>query len=409
MAVIFFRLYVNKKALLLLLVGSLTACNAPDQSGSIQKPVDAFLKEHSAMHAIYKVDDLKQHTLAQGARGLSNVERQIPLSLNEITPVASVTKQMTAALILKLEEQGKLSTNDPISKHLPATCGLWPQDNMPEWANQITIHNLLTHTGGIADYVMACKFTGTENIQEIQRIIFSYAATHPVLLPIGKEYKYSNTGYVILGAIIERITNDSLANVMQKELFEPLGMTHTHLASPEEAFAWQLDKPGHNLTFKGYFGVPKDQEIQLLPARLPFFLVPFADGGVLSCADDLLIWNKALHGGKVLTQASYQKMIYPYLQDTDKSQMKYDVRVGYGIKTYTIDGVEAYCHPGSTVGIRAELCYLNKPSMSFAILSNLMPAPFELTGVRIDFSKHENQFDIRYLRDAIINYGKQKQ
>ncbi len=214
-----------------------------------------------------------------------------PLNTDMLFEMGSNTKTFTMALILLLEEEGKLSIDDTIYKYLK------PIKNI---ANGITIKQLLQHTSGIYSFTNHNDFTNKVNngdpnkIIEVDSILKNYI--NPMVNTPGKVWQYSNTNFILLGKIIEKVTGKAYHTVMREKLLTPLGLKHTYLSeyeahTEEKAEAW--------LGGLGYEGI----------RYRSFLSAAWAAGGIISTAEDLAKWAKLLYSGKVLSNASYKKMI----------------------------------------------------------------------------------------------------
>jgi CubicO group peptidase (beta-lactamase class C family) len=205
--------------------------------------------------------------------------------------IGSVTKQFTATAIMKLQEQGKLSVSDPIKKYLP---------DYPEVGADITLRQLLTHTSGIPSY------TDEEELMDrrarpisVEALLASFW-NRPLAFPPGSRFAYSNSNYIVLGAIIEKVTGASYADYMQTHVFAPAGLTRTVVGDADDLANRAL----------GYQpGGPHDRK--LVPAHPIDMSVPFAAGAVRSTATDLWKWDRALASGKVLSQESLAELYRP--------------------------------------------------------------------------------------------------
>lgn len=376
---------------------AIVACSSPNFKQQANAKIDAFLAKHteiSGTYAFAKGDGM----LIEGAQGFFDKEKKTALTLGQAMPIASGTKQMTAAMIMRLQERGILSIQDTVAKFLPADSGWWAENKIPEWAYKVSIHNLLTHTSAIAEYIPALKFDINLGHDKIKHLIAEYAASTPLTGEVGGDYAYSNTGYFFLGLIIEKVTGQDLASLFKAEFFDPLEMKDTHMASFDEAIKFQQDQlPEYP---KRYFGIPTGGEPKYMPAKVDFFVVPFSDGGVVSTASDLIKWNKAFHKGKVVSEYSYKLMTTPYNNAHDLHAQ--NVKTGYGVYIYTLEnGQVVYYHSGRAVAIRSEHGYIPESDIYFAMLSNVMVYETEEMKGKIDYSNIMNQFDIGFLRAAV--------
>ncbi len=379
------------------LLFAVVACSSPSFKQLANTKINEFFASHKEIRGTYAVAK-EDEIIIEGVQGFFDKEKKTPLTPNQKMPIASGTKQMTAAMILRLQERGILSMQDTIAKFLPADSGWWKENQIPEWAYKVSIHNLLTHTSGIAEYIPALKFDINLGHDKIKHLIAEYAASTPLTGEVGAGYAYSNTGYFFLGLIIEKVTEKDLASVFKEEFFDPLGMNDTHMASFDEAIKFQDDQlPDYP---KRYFAIPTGSEPQYMPAKVDFFVVPFSDGGVVSTASDLIKWNKAFHKGKVVSEYSYKLMTTPYNEAHDLYAK--NVQTGYGVYIYKLEnGQTVYYHSGRAVAIRSEHGYIPESDLYFAMLSNIMPYETEEMKGKVDYSNIMNQFDIGFLRAAV--------
>ncbi len=222
--------------------------------------------------------------LLRKASGLADRERNIPNTVETKFPLESITKQFTAAAILLLIEDGKLSLTDPIAKYYPACPPAW---------KDITIAQLLTHSSGIDDDAV--------NFQSYRDFIVQTGKT-PLAFAPGADFRYSNAGYGLLTAVIENVSGQSYSEFMRSRIFVPLGMRNTgygevpggavkgyirSVSAPSGHDEWQSGSPARLETHGGF-------------------------GGLYSTLDDMLIWSRALDSDKLLSPASRQAMFTDY-------------------------------------------------------------------------------------------------
>ena len=342
--------------------------------------------------------------IEQGAKGLHSFEPQKELNSEQAMPIASTTKTITAAAILKLRDRGLLNVNDKVSKFLTKESGIWVHGLVPAWANKITIHNLLTHRSGLTEYFMATKLDITKAHAEINKDIANFAASKELTFEPGSEHNYCNTNYVLLGLIIETISAKNLADFYTEEFFKPLGMKDTKLLTLAEAIKHQVEPGSTNYPIR-YFVTPTDKfEPKFNLAKSEFIMVPYADGGVASTTRDLIIWNKALHSGEIISTDSYKLMITKHYQLPDYPSDSIKKYTGYGLFISELEGGDiVYHHSGKALAIRCESGYMPSKNLYFAVLSNVMNyVPKEMQD-KIDMKKVENQLDIAYFTKYIFD------
>jgi CubicO group peptidase (beta-lactamase class C family) len=226
--------------------------------------------------------------------GFANLEWKIPNTPDTRFRLGSITKQFTAASVLLLEERGKLRIEDPIGKYLP---------DVPEAWSKIMIFNLLTHTSGIPNFTALPDYEGSKAaaISPEQRI--ARLRDQPLDFDPGTKWAYSNSGYVVLGDLIEKVGGVPYAQFVRDNIFTPIGMSDSGYDS--NAAIIERRASGYRMGAAG----------ALLNAEYIDMTVPFAAGGLYSTPPDLLKWETALFAGKVLTQASLTKMITPFMSN----------------------------------------------------------------------------------------------
>jgi len=258
--------------------------------------------------------------------GLAERERLVPVTAETAFDIASCTKWFTAAGILKLEEEGKLTTSDSIARFF---------DGVPPEKAAITIHHLLTHTAGLPlysgpdeEYVTRDEMVGIMLRAELE--------SAP-----GAEYSYSNPGYGLLGAIIELVAGQSYESYLHDDLFAPAGMFHTGYVIPR----WEPDAISHLYDGERHVGTP---HYQGWGEGGPGWHL-HANGGMLSTVGDFYRWHVALHRGELLSEESLRKMFTPYAEATGSlpvgSFTGYGVEISEttrGTKLITRDGTGSY-------------------------------------------------------------------
>ena len=386
----------NILLLFILLVHS-TVCRADLQS-TVKKSVNDYILSHF-LNATFVFADNKKNLMV-GARGVfSSFGEQ--LRSDQEMPIASATKPMTAAAILRLQDQGKLNVNDTIDKYL--TKDVWPDSVLPVWAQKIKIHNLLTHSSGIAEYSDKVNLNLSMKRAKINQEIMKYIVSQPLEIKIGTKYKYSNSNFILLGMIVEKVSKKNLALFLKDEFFRPLNMESTHLASLREARVVEENVYTANYPLR-FFVTPNAKKPVFTQVEKGFVLVPCADKGIISSSYDLVKWYKALYSGKILSDKSYKLMTTKYFKTDTNSTSKYKTYTGYGIFIEELDDTNTMIgHSGGnksgSYGIRSEAGYIPSIGFFFAILSNVSIVIPELKQGNSD----ENKLDIVYFRDSVIN------
>ena len=276
--------------LLLAVTSGMTGCKDK------QKKIDAYL---DAAHELWGFDGavlvaVDGRALFSRGYGMANQKVGVPNTPHTKFVIGSITKQFTAAAILKLQEKGLLNTRDVISKYLPK----YPKPT----GDKITIHHLLSHTSGLPNYTdypeVLLKRLNLITPEEIMRT-FMY---RPLEFEPGTAFKYSNSGYILLGMIIEKVSGQSYEAFLHHELLKPLGMNNTGYARREAGLPERAD--GYTL-----------EEKNLVDALPVHFSVLHTAGALYSTVEDMLLWDQALYGEKVLSRESITKMFTPNLQN----------------------------------------------------------------------------------------------
>ena len=235
--------------------------------------------------------------------GLADRARGRPYTAETLFDVASISKQFTAAAILKLEMEGKLRVEDPLGRFFPGA---------PAEKAAITLHQLLTHTSGLRDTF------GEEYEPVTRQVLLRRVFASRLLGPPGRRYRYSNGGYSVLAAVVEVASGQSYDDYLRGRLFGPAGMRHTGFRLPPRALALLA----HGYTAGGDWGTPLDHP---WAADGPYWDLR-GNGGILSSTGDLYRWHLALAGDLVLARPQREKSIKPYVSEGRWAHTDY----GYG-------------------------------------------------------------------------------
>ncbi|XVN43269.1 MAG: serine hydrolase domain-containing protein [Candidatus Rickettsia vulgarisii] len=363
--------------------------------------------------------------LVIGAKGMfSSYGEQ--LKANQEMPIASSTKPIIAAAILRLQDKGLLNVKDKISKYIDKE--YWRDEHVPDFAHKISIHNLLTHTSDLPEYLGHVRTDLTMTQKKINKKILKFVSSNARELGIGRRYNYSNSNFIILGMIIEKVSKKELGQFLQDEFFTPLKMKSTHLASFAEAKEMQKNSNTSNYPPRYYVQPNNGGKPIFTLIQTKFPLIPYADGGIISNSFDLIKWYKALHKGNILSEKSYKLMTTKHylvhlkngktngnvLKNVSNAndvifklnQKLHKTYTGYGIYIAELNNRDLMIHhPGGSKGFgeRCEVGYIPSKDFYFAILSNVtVRVPNDLK-IKIDMYNIANQLDISYFREAIIN------
>jgi D-alanyl-D-alanine carboxypeptidase len=286
---------------------------------------------------------LRGGLLLHRAYGLENRITNVPLSDRTIQQIGSVTKQMTAAAIMRLVEEGRVELSDPLSRYVPEV----------QSAGLITIEQLLNHTSGLPNYtsMVVDAFRPVSTTQVVAMI-----NSAPMLASPGTVFLYNNSGYYILGMVIERITGQSYADYLHHEFFVPLGMSSTAYCGEPPAFPL----PEGHVQFVGAAPVPVES-IDMS--------IAFAAGAVCSTTPDLHRWAVSLATGTVVSPESFAAMTAP-TRLSDGTLVPF---YGYGLAMDTLLGHRRIGHGGSILGFKSHLSYFPDAGLTVAVLSNVTP------------------------------------
>ncbi len=223
--------------------------------------------------------------------GLANREHEVPCTPQTKYRLGSITKQFTAMAILILQEQGKLSISDPVKKHVPQAPQSW---------DGITIHQLLTHTSGIPNYTSFPDFLKTLPDRVTLTELIGKFKDKPLEFPPGAKFKYSNSGYIVLGQIIETAAAMPYATFLKRAIFDPLQMRDTGY---DNAIPILVHRAA---------GYTRRLGLVLTNADYIDMSIPHAAGALYSTVEDLLKWDQALDAGKLVSRKSLEAMFTPF-------------------------------------------------------------------------------------------------
>jgi len=270
--------------------------------------------------------------------GMAVLEWNIPNTPDTKFRLGSVTKQFTAALILLMQQEGKLNINDPVSKYLPDAPKAW---------EKITLANLLGHTSGIPNFTSFKEFGAWSASAHTWDEEYAFFKDKPLDFEPGTKFSYSNSNYEVLGGILEKVSGKKYGDLLRERIFVPLGMNDSGLDSDELVLLKRAE---------GYKPGPKG----LTVARSESMSVPFSAGSIYSTTGDLLKWEHGLFGGKVLSADSLKVMTTPGLG-----------RYGLGVMVHNVDGVNIVDHGGGIEGFNTNLMYVPERRICVVVLANV--------------------------------------
>ncbi len=280
--------------------------------------------------------------------GMADRRREIPCRPDTIFDIGSITKQFTAAAILKLEMAGKLSTSDTLGQHFP---------DIPSDKAGITLHQLLTHTSGLDHYY------GEDTNYAPRDLALEVFFKMPLLSVPGDEYRYSNPGYSILAAVVEDVSGLKYESYLAKELFGPAGMTETGYTGPR----WDMKRMSRN------YNGEKDNGFTFNRNWGPdgTYWHCFGNGCILTTTGDLVRWEQALQSHSVLSAEAREKLWTPHVTARDDVKYAYGWRVGKSARGTTWIGHGG----GSGFGVSAAYYRFPEDGVLVLVISNLASIP----------------------------------
>ncbi len=282
-------------------------------------------------------------TLVLKGYGLADLEFDVPTPDRAVYEIGSVTKQFTSSAILLLQERGQLSLDDPITKYLP---------DYPTQGHAITIRRLLDHTSGIKGYTEMPEFGNFMRRHEPRDSLVALFAKKPFDFDTGDDMIYNNSAYFLVGLIIEKVSGTTYAEFVKKNLFDKAGMDDSRYCSENAV----VKRRAH-----GYDTGPNG----LVRAAYLDHLWPYAAGSLCSTAGDLVAWNRALHGGRILSPASYRELTTPGTLN-DGSRLRY----AKGLSVHELAGHRVIEHGGGINGFLSSSNYLPDDDAIIVVLVN---------------------------------------
>lgn len=282
------------------------------------------------------------------ARGVASMELGVPLQPDQRFRLGSLTKQFTAAAVLRLVEQGKIRLDQPLHHYLP---------DYVSTARQINIQQLLQHTSGLANYTDdAQRYQTRLNDPASLEQVLEELRKDPPLTAAGEAFYYSNTGYVLLGRIIELASGKTYADYLSEQFFQPLGMNNTMFAT-QKVIANAVS---------GY----RSRKGEQWQADSIDMVWPHASGSLVSTVQDLVKWNHALYHSKLLSDASLKLMLAPAVLNNGKAADFYGSETGMGIFIEPVLSSKVYAHSGQINGFNSYMLYHPLSEITVVVLAN---------------------------------------
>jgi CubicO group peptidase (beta-lactamase class C family) len=281
--------------------------------------------------------------LLRDGYGMANLEHGVPITPDTVFEVGSVTKQFTAAAILMLQERGKLAVQDDITQYLT---------DFPTQEKKVTIHHLLTHTSGIPSYTGMKEWIPRMREDLPVGELIGFFKGKPFDFDPGTKWAYDNSGYVLLGAIIEKVSGKSYERFIEDEIFQPLGMTHSYYGSWSDVIpnrAAGYDKENDHFVNTPYLSMTQ----------------PYAAGSLMSTVGDLALWDRALSGGTLLKKESLDRMFTSGALTSGQL-----TRYGYGWTFHDLAGKKVIEHGGDINGFSCDVLRIPEEKILVVVLTN---------------------------------------
>jgi CubicO group peptidase (beta-lactamase class C family) len=319
---------------------------ATDVAAAVERLVPQFLSNDgpSAVSiAVVRNGD----TLRTGGWGQADRKNRIMATAVTTYRIGSITKQFTAAAILRLVERRRLGLEDRVDSHLP---------DVPDAWRSVTIEQLLNHTSGIPDFTeIGERWTRHWKDAMLPAGLLSLVARDKLAFAPGSAWQYSNTGYVLLGMVVERMYGQPYKDVIESEFSRPLALGHTRVCEDDagangQAIGYARD--GNSFDVAGYRHVSHW----------------FGGGGLCSTVADLASWNAALHGGRVLAPETVKMMTTPRGAAVGRGY-------GFGVMSTVVSGHREISHSGQFAGFSAFNAWYPEQALSVTVLTNTAPMP----------------------------------
>jgi D-alanyl-D-alanine carboxypeptidase len=315
------------------------------QTASITQQIDAavapFYKADAPGAVVLVTKDGK--VLLRKGYGMADVAAKLPLHPDASLRIGSVTKQFTAVAILLLMEEGKLSLSDPVTRFFP---------DYPAAGQTVTIAHLLAHSSGLVNYTSKKDFMAHVAQETTVPHMMALFQHDPLEFTPGARHAYSNSGYVLLGAIIEKLSGQPYGKFLEQRIFVPLGMTQTAYEGMERGPT--LRATGHTKKEQGFTVSDKMSISQA-----------YAAGGLVSSVDDLARWDAAITAGKLLSKESWKRAHTAYTFNDGKRS-----GYGFGWEVVTVRGSPALTHGGSIAGYISHVVRLPQEKVFVTVLAN---------------------------------------
>jgi CubicO group peptidase (beta-lactamase class C family) len=284
----------------------------------------------------------KGEVLLKKGYGLANYEHDVPNTPETVFRIGSMTKPFTAIAVMQMVEAGRLSLQDTVSRFLP---------DFPK-GERITVHHLLSNTSGIPDYIITPEYQTIRRYRVTTEQVIDLFRDKPLQFEPGTAFGYSNSGWVLLGLMLEQLTGKRYEEVIRQQIFEPLGMTHS-------GAEWEQTLIRHRAN--GYINTG----VEITNADYHDDTGMHAAGALYSTVEDLFKWDRALNGNRLLRQSTLAQMHQPVMEG-----------YGYGWELPVIHGRRVFGHSGGLPGFTSNYARFIEDDVTVIVASNLSGAAF---------------------------------
>lgn len=316
----------------------------PRMSGQLGLEINQYLLSNYPLFSGSILIALDEQILLSGGYRYANWELNVPNTSSTIFRLASLTKPFTALAIMMLQERGKIDVDDPICQYIVDCPAAW---------QSITIHHLLTHTSGIPDYSAFPKALHEAALNRSVPELIDTFRDQPLNFPPGTRFNYSNSGYVLLGAVIESVSEMRYENFMLNNIFWPLFMEDSGYDNASRI----IKNRASGYTIDGRF---LENSAFISPSNL------FSAGGLYSTIEDLHRWHQALFTNQLVSQPTLDQIFSPQV-----AAEKYGAEYGYGWVVSESQGHRVFWHDGAIPGFTNYFAYYPDDRLDIIILSNL--------------------------------------
>ena len=320
----------------LIAVFSLQATYSQTLETKVDSVITTVFKEKNGPGGVFLVAK-DGRSIYRKAFGKANLELDVNMKPENVFQIGSMTKQFTAIAVMMLVEQGKLNVNNPISKFIP---------DYPN-GNKITIHHLLTHTSGIKDFTKMKSIMSIARKDLSPKDLVDFFKDEPTDFQPGEKFDYNNSGYVVLGYILELVSGKTYEDFIEQNIFKKVGMNNSRYASDREI----VNNRAYGYHNRGAF----TNKINIS------LTIPYASGSLMSTVDDMLKWQKAINNNVLVSQSTIDKVFTKHTLNNGEQ-----ITYGYGWHLKNINGIPTREHGGSIFGFKSMGVYV--PSMDIYVI-----------------------------------------